>query len=109
MPDEYAAQGFEIELAILGDDYLALEHAASGQLRLVEAPTTQESSDSAIASRLWIRISFLSQKTNARTPPHLGSKIQIPPIGNSPIRLDSIGNIGGFIWRFTFPMLYRLG
>src|ERR1700730_4165407 len=53
------------------------------------------------SSRLLIRISPPSRKTNARNPSHFGSKIHVPPTGNSPIRLESIGKIGGITRRRT--------
>src|SRR6185503_18877332 len=48
-----------------------------------------------------MKISSRSRKTRARNPSHFGSKIQSPLVGNSPIRLASIGKTGGFTGRFT--------
>src|SRR6478672_162014 len=54
-----------------------------------------------------MRISSPSRKTSARKPSHLGSKIQLPSSGSSPIRLASIGKMGGFTGRFTLPVIPR--
>src|SRR2546426_10834964 len=52
------------------------------------------------SSRLWSRISSPSRNTSVRNPSHFGSKIHVPPAGNSPTRLASIGKTGGFTGRF---------
>ena len=89
-------QRFEIEAAVLGDHDFPVEHASGGQLRANGSSSSGKYRLSDFPSRLWIRTSSPSRNISARKPSHFGSKIQLAPEGNSAIRFESIGRIGGF-------------